>query len=136
MAPRDLALYLSEYLQVATDVISRNKGIVDKYVGDGIMAIWGAPLEDAEHAENCCATVLELKDVWLRLNLKWRAEGKSTNPKENGQDRALQWLEHLHTRQRQQGSTFTLQCSQGEAAAPVAPGGMGAIQEVNGEEGG
>ncbi|MEI7848621.1 MAG: adenylate/guanylate cyclase domain-containing protein, partial [Chloroflexota bacterium] len=76
MPPRDLMLYLSEYFETATKIIIKNGGTVDKYIGDGILAFWGAPIDDKNHAIHCCNTALELQEAFKILNLKWRSEGK------------------------------------------------------------
>ena len=67
--------YLSEYFQVVTKVILDNKGVIDKYIGDGIMAIWGAPIEDEKHYMHACQAVLQIKDELKKLNKKWVSEG-------------------------------------------------------------
>ena len=76
MPPGDLMRYLSEYFEVATKVIINNHGTVDKYIGDGIMAFWGAPIDDTEHALHCCQAALDIQDALKKLNAKWRLEGK------------------------------------------------------------
>jgi adenylate cyclase len=76
MAPEDLMLYLSEYFQVVTNIIISHHGTVDKYLGDGLMAFWGAPLDDPEHALHACQAVLAMQAALKKLNEKWRNEGK------------------------------------------------------------
>src|SRR5262245_62665908 len=49
-APRRMALFLNEYLTVMIDVIMACHGMVQDFVGDGILAVFGAPLRDSEHA--------------------------------------------------------------------------------------
>ena len=57
-----------------TDVIMSHDGTVDKYMADGIMAFWNAPLEDPRHAENACLAALAMRSELARLNDSWRAE--------------------------------------------------------------
>lgn len=76
MSPSDLMHYLSDYFEVVTKIIISNGGTVDKYMGDGVLAFWGAPIDDSEHAMHCCKTALELQIAFNTLNSKWRAEGK------------------------------------------------------------
>lgn len=76
MLPTDLTRYLSEYFQVATKIIHSNFGTVDKYIGDGVMAFWGAPLDDPQHALHACQTTLQLSKAFKQLNEKWRSENK------------------------------------------------------------
>lgn len=66
---------LTEYFNVATQVIARHGGTVDKFIGDGIMVLWGAPteLEDAEH--KACVAALELHVELDALNTRWAARG-------------------------------------------------------------
>ncbi|RQO61697.1 adenylate/guanylate cyclase domain-containing protein [Variovorax sp. KBW07] len=66
---------LTEYFNLATRVFARHGGVVDKFMGDGIMVLWGAPadLPDAEY--HACVASLELHAEMGALNRKWRGEG-------------------------------------------------------------
>jgi adenylate cyclase len=66
---------LTEYFNLATRVFARHGGVVDKFMGDGIMVLWGAPadLPDAEH--RACIASLELHEEMKALNRKWQEEG-------------------------------------------------------------
>lgn len=59
MEPSQLAQFLNEYLTPMTRVIFENKGTLDKYMGDGIMAFFGAPIADEEHAYHACKCALD-----------------------------------------------------------------------------
>ena len=67
LAPRDLADLMNQFLTPMTEVIHRNRGTIDKYMGDAIMAFWGAPLPDGEHARHAIeagmAMMARLEDV-------------------------------------------------------------------------
>jgi adenylate cyclase len=67
LSAKELAALMNEYLTPMTRVIHRYRGTIDKYMGDAIMAFWGAPLEDKNHARNairCALSMLvELKSV-------------------------------------------------------------------------
>lgn len=76
MSPQDLMSYLSDYFQSMTKVILDKKGTVDKYIGDGIMAFWGAPLDDQQHALHACESAIVMQRNLDKLNLKWKAENK------------------------------------------------------------
>ncbi|MCP5202380.1 MAG: adenylate/guanylate cyclase domain-containing protein [Gammaproteobacteria bacterium] len=52
LSPRDLSELMNQFLTPMTAVIHRNRGTIDKYMGDAIMAFWGAPLSDADHARH------------------------------------------------------------------------------------
>lgn len=66
---------LTEYFNLATGVFARHGGMVDKFIGDGIMVLWGAPsdLKDAEY--RACVAALELHEEMSALNRKWREQG-------------------------------------------------------------
>jgi adenylate cyclase len=74
--PSETVAILSEYLTAMVEVIKKNKGILDKFVGDEIMALYGTPLHDEEHALNACRTALDMRVELDRLQAKWQAEGK------------------------------------------------------------
>jgi class 3 adenylate cyclase/CHASE2 domain-containing sensor protein len=61
------ATLLNKNLSVATDVIMQHRGTVNKYLGDGIMAFWGAPLKNADHAIDACRTVLRVIEALKQL---------------------------------------------------------------------
>jgi adenylate cyclase len=54
MQPKQLATFLNDYLGIMTDVVFDTQGTLDKYIGDAVMAFWGAPLDQADHASNAC----------------------------------------------------------------------------------
>ena len=56
MDAKALASFLNDYLGIMTKIVFANRGTLDKYIGDAVMAFWGAPLEDPHHAYHaCCA---------------------------------------------------------------------------------
>jgi adenylate cyclase len=57
--PADLASLINRYLSPMTEIIVRHDGYLDKYSGDGIMAIWGVPLPDIDHAYKACVAALD-----------------------------------------------------------------------------
>lgn len=73
--PEDLVRLLNEYLTEMTSIITKDQGLVDKYMGDGIMAFWGAPLDQTDHAEMACSSSLEMMDKLRELQKKWKKEG-------------------------------------------------------------
>jgi adenylate cyclase len=69
-----LTSFLNHYLTPMTDAIMSHRGTVDKYMADGIMAFWNAPLDDPAHAEHACRAALTMRSQLARLNDGWRAE--------------------------------------------------------------
>lgn len=60
LTPEKLVHILNEYLTAMTDLVFKHRGVVDKYMGDAIMAFWGAPLPDPEHAYHACLCSLAM----------------------------------------------------------------------------
>lgn len=63
LGPDALAAVLGRYLEVMTDTIHRTGGIVDKYVGDAVMALWNAPADRPDHAARACEAALACRDA-------------------------------------------------------------------------
>jgi len=80
--PEEVVEHLNEYLHEMTDIIFKWDGTLDKFVGDEIMAFWGAPLEQPNHAELAIKCALNMSDRLEELQAKWKAEGKY--PLDNG----------------------------------------------------
>jgi adenylate cyclase len=76
MAPADLVAFLNEYLTIMTDAILDRSGVIDKYEGDAIMAMWGAPLELPAHAREACLAVLDQQRALVQLNRRMQAIGR------------------------------------------------------------
>ena len=60
MQPEELTKFLNRYLSVMTEEVFKHGGLVDKYIGDAVMAFWGAPLADENHALHAILTALEM----------------------------------------------------------------------------
>jgi adenylate cyclase len=71
-----LVEHLNEYLQAMTDIVIESDGTLDKYVGDEIMAFWGAPIPQEDHALRTCRAAVKMIDVLNELNVNWTALGK------------------------------------------------------------
>ena len=67
---------LNEYLGEMTDIIFKWEGTLDKFMGDAILAFWGAPMKQEDHAERAIKCALEMLKKLKELQEKWRAEGK------------------------------------------------------------
>jgi len=75
LSARDLSLYINDYLTAMSLVIRGHHGTLDKYIGDAIMAFWGAPVEDAAHARNGVVTMLAMQRRAAELNEEFKAKG-------------------------------------------------------------
>ena len=75
LQPDQLATLMNEYLGAMTEVVRRQRGTLDKYIGDAIMAFWGAPVADPEHAQNAVMTALEMQAALKDLNQRLMAKG-------------------------------------------------------------
>jgi adenylate cyclase len=73
--PEALVHQLNEYFTQMVDVVFRHGGTVDKFVGDMVMALFGAPLEDPHHAEHAVATAVDMIHELGELNRAWAAKG-------------------------------------------------------------
>jgi adenylate cyclase len=75
LSPRELTRLMNEMLTPLTEVIHRQRGTMDKYMGDAIMAFWGAPLQDAEHARHAVLAALEMIACTARIRDEFAARG-------------------------------------------------------------
>ncbi len=73
--PELMVSQLNEYFDAMTEIILAHGGTYDKYMGDSIMAFFGAPAEVPEHALMACKTAIEMQNALQRLNEGWAAEG-------------------------------------------------------------
>jgi adenylate cyclase len=73
---QDLALFLNQYLSDMTRIVFQYQGTLDKYIGDAVMAFWGAPYQEPGHAARACHTALEMMKRVHEMQKKWEAEGK------------------------------------------------------------
>jgi len=71
MTPEELVEHLNEYLQAMTELVFKYDGTLDKYVGDEIMAFWGAPIPQDNHALLACKCAVEMMQVLEQLNKRW-----------------------------------------------------------------
>ncbi len=75
--PPEVVAILNEYLTQMTNLIFQTEGTLDKYIGDAIMAFWGAPTAQQDHAYRACSTALGMVDLLHNmLHPKWETEGK------------------------------------------------------------
>jgi adenylate cyclase len=76
MDPETLVELLNRYLSAMTEIILRHRGNVNKYLGDGIMAIFGAPRGEPNHASLACFAALDSQAELAGLRERWKAEGQ------------------------------------------------------------
>src|SRR6202044_3134542 len=72
---QELAALLNAYLTDMTKIIFRHQGTLDKYIGDAVMAIWGAPFDAPDHAAKCCTAAVDMLVRLSQMQKDWRARG-------------------------------------------------------------
>lgn len=77
LSPGELVNLLNEYLSEMTEIVFRNWGTLDKYIGDAIMAFWGSPYPQEDHPERACRAALQMLESLKKLQTKWQAEGRA-----------------------------------------------------------
>lgn len=77
MTPKEIALQLSEYFEVVNRAISDSGGTIDKYIGDAVLAFWGAPQEIEQPCHQAIKSALRIQTLTHELNQKWLEEGKN-----------------------------------------------------------
>lgn len=75
LPPDEVSKLLNEYLTPMTDLVFENVGTLDKYMGDAIMAFWGAPSEQPDHAMRACRTAVEMLEKLDLMRKDWKARG-------------------------------------------------------------
>jgi adenylate cyclase len=74
--PEEIVGMLNEYFTRMVDIVFRYHGTVDKFVGDMVMALFGAPLDDPDHADHAVEAALEMIAELQKLNQGWKAQGR------------------------------------------------------------
>ncbi|MFA5073456.1 MAG: adenylate/guanylate cyclase domain-containing protein [Nitrospirota bacterium] len=73
--PEEVVSLLNEYLGAMTTIVFEHEGTLDKFIGDAIMALWGAPIGQPDHAKRACICALAMIEKLKDLQAKWTAEG-------------------------------------------------------------
>lgn len=76
MDPADLIKMMNDFLTPMTSCVLDNRGTIDKYMGDAMMAFWNAPLDDAEHAKNACRAALAMVESLKPVNAALKTEAE------------------------------------------------------------
>ena len=108
LPPDKLVVLMNEYLSVCTDIIQEEGGTLDKYIGDAVVAMFGAPIPLPDHALRACVASQRIHLKLLELRAKWKAEEG-------------QWPEIVHEMQSRIGMN----------SGPVIVGNMGSRTRFN-----
>jgi len=108
LSPGEVVVLLNEYLTEMTDILLENKGTLDKYIGDAIVAFYGAPVPVENHEHMACLTAVNMQLGLEVLRKKWQSEG----------DR---WPEIVHNMQNRIGI----------ATGDMVTGNMGSAMRMN-----
>ncbi|MFQ5703509.1 MAG: adenylate/guanylate cyclase domain-containing protein [Gemmatimonadales bacterium] len=76
MGPDDIATLLNEYFTEMVEIVFEHGGTLDKFMGDAIMALWGAPISHEDDADRAMRAAIDMQSVLAKLNVKWAAEGR------------------------------------------------------------
>ncbi len=76
MGPDDIATLLTEYFTEMVEIVFEHSGTLDKFMGDAIMALWGAPLDHEDDADRAMSCALDQIAALEKLNEKWKEQGR------------------------------------------------------------
>jgi adenylate cyclase len=74
LEPTELTRFMNEFLTPITRIIHDNRGTIDKYMGDAVMAFWGAPISDQQHAHNALIAALEMVEAMKQVSADFAAK--------------------------------------------------------------
>lgn len=74
LKPEELSQMLTDYLSPMTDLIHEDRGILDKYIGDAIVAFFGYPVRDSNHPFNACHSAIRQQRLIVELRRRWESE--------------------------------------------------------------
>jgi class 3 adenylate cyclase len=78
MSPQEVVGLLNDYFPVMAEIVFRQRGTLEKYIGDALMVIWGAPLHHPDDAQRAVRAALEMQAAVEELNRRWAEAGKRT----------------------------------------------------------
>ena len=120
MDAKALAKFLNDYLSIMTDIVFDNEGTLDKYIGDAVMAFWGAPLDQPKHAYNACNAAIKMmaalhehqprfkRDYGIDVNIGIGINSGPVNVGNMGSERIFEYTvigDHVNLASRLEGLT-------------------------------
>ncbi len=75
MSPEALVKFINSYLTPMTRIVFKEGGTLDKYIGDALMAFWGAPVDQPDHAVRACRTAVQFIEKLEELKVEWLKDG-------------------------------------------------------------
>ena len=76
MGPNEIATLLNQYFSEMVEIVFQHGGTLDKFMGDAIMALWGAPIAHDDDADRAMRAAIDMQSKLAELNVKWAAEGR------------------------------------------------------------
>jgi len=80
LSPQELSEQTSRYFETVTVAVAEEQGTIDKFIGDSLMAFWGAPAELDDHVYRACLAALKASRRMKRLNAEWMKDGRKPMP--------------------------------------------------------
>jgi adenylate cyclase len=77
LEPRQVVDLLNEYFPVMAEIVFRHEGTLEKYIGDALMAVWGAPFSHPDDIDRAVRAAVEMQQALDGLNARWRAQGRA-----------------------------------------------------------
>ena len=96
----DIMVHLCEYFDLVGESIEKNHGVVDKFIGDAVMAFWGAPEQDDNQTYHACLSALEIQEKIDDANTKWYVRGMPELPTRIGLHRGEAIVGNLGSHER------------------------------------
>ena len=77
MPPREVVALLNDYFPVMADIVFRHEGTLEKYIGDALLAVWGAPLSHGDDAARAVQAAADMQRALTKLNARWNELGRA-----------------------------------------------------------